>query len=80
MSVRIYELAGDIYLTGAGTTPCLRWYRDVDCWLTEPADLPKPAQSLSADQVPDDLREELLAFVVRAETMGGAMGPTQYGN
>ncbi|MFP6589739.1 MAG: hypothetical protein VCE12_04370 [Candidatus Latescibacterota bacterium] len=70
MSVRLYQHAEDIYLTGAGATPCLRWYRDAGRWMAEPVDLPDPATSVTVDEVPDDLREELLAFVVRASAMG----------
>ena len=60
MSVRLYQHAEDIYLTGAGATPCLRWYRDAGRWM-------------------DDLREELLAFVVRASAMG-APASQRFGN
>ena len=61
MSVRLYQHAEDIYLTGAGATPCLRWYRDAGRWMAEPVDLPDPATSVTVDEVPDDLREELFA-------------------
>ena len=42
-------------------------------------DLPDPATSVTVDEVPDDLREELLAFVVRAEAMG-ATASQPFGN
>ncbi len=77
MSV-LYEYAGDIYLTGAGATPCLRWHCDDDSWLSEPAKLPASASTITAEEVPDSLREELLAFVVRADAMGAST--SQFGN
>jgi len=78
MSIRIYQLDGDIYLTGAGATPCLRWYRQDEHWCSEPAQLPPQVDNVSPEQIPADLREELLAFVVRADAMGPAA--TQSGN
>ena len=78
MSVRIYQHGGDISLTGAGTTPCLRWSEEQGRWRSQPAELPEQAERLTPENVPDDLREELLAFVTRADAMGAAM--TQFGN
>lgn len=72
MSVRVYQQGDDVYLTGAGAVPCLRWHREEGHWRSEPVDLPKAAQTISVEQIPDDLREELLAFVVRADAMGAA--------
>jgi len=43
MTVRVYTAGEDVYLTGAGQTPCLRWHRDGERWLSEPADLPEEA-------------------------------------
>jgi hypothetical protein len=78
MSVQLYQLVDDVYLTGAGATPCLRWHRQDGSWLSEPAELPESATKLHIDQVPEDLREELMAFVVRADAMGG--NTQQFGN
>jgi|TARA_B100001964_G_C14172280_1_gene572067 hypothetical protein len=72
VAVRLYQIAENFYLIGAGTTPCLRWYRDAGRWMSEPTQLPQPAASVALDEVPDDLREELLAFVVRADAMGAS--------
>ena len=47
--------------------------------MAEPVDLPDPATSVNVDEVPDDLREELLAFVVRASAMG-APASQRFGN
>lgn len=72
MAVRVYEDNGAVYLTGAGQTPCLRWQRQEGRWLSEPVPLPDSATDLAIADIPDDLREELLAFVVRADAMGAA--------
>jgi hypothetical protein len=75
MSVRVFRNAEDVYLTGAGNTPCLRWERVDGRWRSLPADLPDDAERIGPDDVPGDLREELLAFVVRAPPRGGGGGP-----
>lgn len=72
MSVRVFRDREDVYLTGAGSTPCLRWERVDGRWRSLPADLPDDAERIGPDDVPGDLREELLAFVVRADAMGAA--------
>ena len=70
MTVKVFQAGDDVYLTGAGQTPCLRWYRDGERWRSEPAQLPDGAVDTQPDGVPDDLREELLAFIVRANAVG----------
>ncbi len=78
MSIRIYQGDGDIYLTGVGTLPCLRWYLQDARWRSEIAPLPAQVDRVTPEQIPEDLREELLAFAARAEAMGPAA--TQFGN
>ncbi len=50
--------------------PDLAWYREQDRWASKPEALPTWAESITVVELPDDLREELLAFVARAEVMG----------
>lgn len=76
MSIRVYQQDTDVFLTGAGAVPCMRWRRSEGVWHSEPTDLPPTVQSISVEQIPDDLREELLAFVVRADAMGAAAQPS----
>ena len=78
MSVQLYQLVDDVYLTGAGVTPCMRWHRKEGRWMSEPSELPESATKLHIDQVAEDLWEELMAFVVRADAMGG--NAQQFGN
>ena len=78
MSIRIYRCDGDIYLTRVGTLPCLRWYLHDERWRSQVAPLPAQVDRVTPEQIPDDLREELLAFVARAEAMGPAA--TLFGN
>ena len=70
MGVRVYSHGDDVYLTGAGSTGCLRWSRVDGRWHCAPAQLPDGAESAGPEAVPDDLREELLAFITRAAAMG----------
>ena len=75
MALRVYRHESDIFLTGAGATGCLRWHRGDDGWRCTPAALPEGAETIGPDAVPEDLREELLAFATRAEAMGqGGIG------
>ena len=48
----------------------MAWYREQDRWASKPEALPAGAESITVVELPDDLREELLAFVARAEVMG----------
>lgn len=72
MSARVYRHGQDVYLTGAGATPCLCWRRAGDQWLSCPAKLPDGAQPTAIADLPGDLQEELLAFAARADAMGAA--------
>lgn len=70
MSVSLSQHGGAYYVSGVGTLPDLCWYRDGDQWLSRPEARPSGAESVEATQLPHDLREELLAFIARAEVMG----------
>ncbi|MBT4613390.1 MAG: hypothetical protein HOM68_19580 [Gemmatimonadetes bacterium] len=58
------------YLGGVVGVPDLCWRREADRWVSAPAALPSGAQKVTVQELPDDLREELLAFVARAQAMG----------
>ncbi len=76
MSVRVYQHDDDVYLTGAGSVPCMCWKKRAQTWHAAPGELPTGATSITVEQIPDELREELLAFVVRADAMGAASAPS----
>jgi hypothetical protein len=70
MAARVHCHSEVYYLTGAGATPCVAWRREGERWISAPASLPAEAEGVAVEDVPDDLREELLAFATRAEVMG----------
>lgn len=78
MAARVFRHGDAYYLTGAGATPCLRWHRQDDQWLSQPHELPAASEAVSVQDLPEDLREELLAFATRADVMGAAAA--QLGN
>jgi hypothetical protein len=58
------------YLVGVAGLPDLCWRRDADRWVSAPEVHPSTAQTVTIQELPADLREELLAFVARAQAMG----------
>ncbi len=58
------------YLIGVASIPDLAWRREQDRWLSRAEKPPAEAETITVQELPDDLREELLAFVARAEAMG----------
>ena len=64
------------YLCGVAGVPDLGWYREGDHWVSRPEALPAEATPVTLPALPPDLREELLAFVARAEAMGPARWST----
>ena len=78
MAARVYRHGEHFYLTGAGATTCVGWRRQGREWVSSPESLPDGAQKIAFENLPEELREELLAFAARAEVMGAAV--RQLGN
>ncbi len=70
MAVSLSRHGETYYLGGVPGVPDLAWYREQDRWASKPEALPTGAESITVVELPGDLREELLAFVARAEVMG----------
>ena len=78
MAARVYRHRHRFYLTGAGATTCVGWDLQGDAWVSSPQTLPEGAEKVDFHDLPEELREELLAFAARAEVMGAAV--RQLGN
>lgn len=78
MAARVYRHGDRFYLTGAGAITCVGWRRQGQEWVSSPESLPDGAQKAAFESLPEELREELLAFAARAEVMGAAV--RQLGN
>ena len=76
MAVSLSQLGTTYYLSGVPGVPDLGWVREDDQWTSRPEACPADAETIQVQQLPDDLREELLAFVARAEAMGPARWDT----
>ena len=60
--------SNSIYLrTGGGV---LHWRQVEGAWIAERVELPAGATPIGFDVVPDDLREEIIAAVVRTKAVG----------
>ena len=70
MAARVYRHGGRFYLTGAGATSCVGWRKEGEEWVSAPDALPADAERVGIEDLPVELREELLAFATRAEVMG----------
>ena len=78
MAAHVYRHGHRFYLTGAGVTTCVGWRRQGEAWVSSPEGLPEGAEKVAFHDLPEELREELLAFAARAEVMGAAV--RQLGN
>ncbi len=72
MAASVSQHGETYYLSGVAGVPDLGWYRDGDHWASRPEAKPADATIVTLPALPPDLREELLAFVARAEAMGPA--------
>ncbi len=48
----------------------LHWRQVEGAWIAERVELPSLAKAIGFDAVPDDLREEIIAAVVRTKAVG----------
>ena len=72
VAARVYRHGDRFYLTGAGATSCVGWHREGGEWVSAPDAVPAGAERVGIEDLPEELREELLAFATRAEVMGAA--------
>lgn len=70
MKVELLADDADYYVRLAGSGGALRWYRHDDGWASCSASVPPGLRVVDFDALPADLREEVLAFLARAEALG----------
>ena len=70
MAARVFRHGDRFYLTGAGATSCVGWRPEGEEWVSSPDTLPADAERVGIEDLPAELREELLTFATRAEVMG----------
>ncbi len=69
MRLEIY-IGGDSYYVKGPDNIALKWTLEGERWLVSKEALPPNAIKVKANEVPDGLKEELMAFAARAATMG----------
>jgi len=72
VSMRIYAHEEVFYTRGLSRVGCLAWTLEGDQWVRDAGEVPAGAGEVTIQDVPDSLREELLAFAARAEAMPGS--------
>jgi len=60
----------EFYIRMPGSAGALRWFCCEGSWLNAREKLPKGARKAEFFELPETLREEILAFAARAEVMG----------
>jgi hypothetical protein len=70
MAVEIWADETAYFLRQSGGSAALRWSQDGGTWGAERGQIPPGAARTELDRVPADLREELLAFMARATSVG----------
>ena len=72
MSAALYSDAGAYFVRlGGGTV--LRWRRGQEGWTPSRTDLPATAGQIVFEALPEELREEVLAVLVRDEAVQGPL-------
>lgn len=61
---------GEFYIRPPGSSGALRWFCSEGSWFNAREQLPDGARKAEFGELPEALREEILAFAARAETMG----------
>jgi len=71
MKINIFAGEEEVfYIRPPGSSGALRWFCREGRWLNAREKLPEGARKVEFSELPDALREEILAFAARAETMG----------
>jgi len=71
--MKIEIFAGEeeaFYIRLPGSSGALRWFCREGSWFNAREQLPKGVRKAEFTELPEALREEILAFAARAETMG----------
>jgi len=77
MNIEIFAGEGDFYIRLLGSPGVVRWFREEESWGQVKAPLPDGARKVAFGELPNELREEVLAFVARAEAMGNQIWSSQ---
>ncbi len=72
MSAALYSDAGAYFVRLSGGT-VLGWRRDQEGWTPSRTDLPATAGQIGFEALPEELREEVLAVLVRDEAVQGPL-------
>lgn len=77
MNIEIFAGEGDFYIRLPGGSMALRWFCEAGNWINAKEKPPDRAQRVEFGDLPGELREEILAFVARAEAMGNQIWDSQ---
>lgn len=75
MATALFNDAGAYFARLSGGT-VLRWCQDGEGWTKDRTELPAGATQIGFAALPEELREEVLAVLARAEAVQGPMGGT----
>jgi hypothetical protein len=64
---------GGFYIRPRHALAAVRWTREEGSWVSSRGIVPDGSRAVDLTAVPADLREEILAFVARAEVVGEAL-------
>ena len=70
MGIEVFQHGERFFVRKSATTKAISWEMKAGRWVNEPAALPEASASVPFAELPEDLREEMLAFVARAEALG----------
>jgi hypothetical protein len=70
MGIEVFRHGERFFVRKSTATKAISWVMKEGRWVNEPAALPEESASVSFAELPGDLREEMLAFVARAEALG----------
>ena len=70
MGIEVFRHGHLYFVRKSARTIAICWEMKDGRWVNEPASLPAESVAVPFADLPGDLREELLAFVARAEALG----------
>jgi hypothetical protein len=74
MVLEIFADETSYYVRRHPNPEVMRWFRQGDRWISARERMPARCTRLDFADLPADLQEEVLAFLVRAEAMDNRMG------
>ena len=77
MRIEIFSDGESFYVRPPGSPAAVRWFRRDEGWASVREKPPGRAREVEFAELPDDLKEEILAFVARAEAMGSPIWKSQ---